>query len=356
MQNCSAVEAVRATSAAPLFFEPIEISRLHSGSTATFIDGGLRVNNPIWEMLSEAEHIWPSREIGCLLSIGTGVALAQGFELSKNSLHEVLERCTKIATDADEKARQFHESKEGRKLKAGGKYFRFSVPQGISKDDMEKFARMPYMEAIAESYIRDQALDIERCAKELANPTALHQYMQRGYLQDARAKGLSSKDVHQRLEDALAQFTQALKALRTQGNGNAEEFHHVYKKLMDTEEGLSYSHLIPLQSRLEHLDEAQQWGARAREMARQTGKQSMLAQTEHLLVCLKARGIELEARKSPPSGPLLSRRDMILQELLEKMQNIRSNPPKDGRRLQEFERQTDLWRGRIRNGLKFNCS
>ncbi|KAL9063656.1 MAG: hypothetical protein Q9157_008142, partial [Trypethelium eluteriae] len=191
---------------------------------------------------------------------------------------------------------------------------------------------------------------------ETATQSPFDQYMKRGYSQNPRAEALSSKDIHWRLEAALSDFTQALKALRAQGNGNTKEFHHVYKKLMDTEEGFSHSHLITPEARLEHLEEAQQWGARARDMARQTRKQSMLAQTELLLVCLEAREIELGARQGPPSGSLLSRRDMVLQKLLEKMQSIRSNPPGDAKRLQEFERQTNLWRGRIKNGLRFNCN
>ena len=164
---------MRATSAAPLFFEPIKIQLLKEGSSTTFIDGGLRANNPVLEVLNEVEHIWPGRSIGCLLSIGTGVALPQGFKPDKNSLHEVLERLAKVATDADDKARQFHESKQGRELKRTGNYFRFSVPHGISKDDMEKFERMPYMEAMTGSYVRDQAFEIERCAKQLANSDSM---------------------------------------------------------------------------------------------------------------------------------------------------------------------------------------
>ncbi|KAI9666029.1 MAG: hypothetical protein M1821_003964 [Bathelium mastoideum] len=405
--DCSVVEAVRATSAAPLFFEPIEIQHLNEGTHTVFLDGGLRANNPISEVLIEAQRIWPDRSIECLLSVGTGVALPQGFKPDKNRLHQVLEKLAKIATDADDKARQFHETQEGRSLKSTGKYFRFSVPQGISKDDMEKFERMPYMEAMTGSYIRDQAFEIEKCAKQLAKPDSLlnginksrssssipsidslqlgqqitsrdggerdsrganvsstasqlpfEQYMQRGnsHLQSAIAAGLPSIDVHQHFEKALAEFTQALEAFRTQSNGIAEERLQVYKKLMDTEERLSYSHLIPLQATLAHVAKAQNWGACAKEAAQQTGNQSMFAQTEFLAVCLKAREIELEAKKDTASKfLLLNHSDMVLQELLEKMQNIRSSPPSNHERLQEFERLARFWSDRIK-GLQSSVS
>ena len=125
---------------------------------------------------------------------------------------------------------------------------------------------------------------------------------------------------------------------------------------MDTEERFSYSHLIPLQARLTHLAEARQWGACAKEAARQTGNQSVLAQTEFLVVCLKAREIEVEAKQSFPSSSLLSNRDIVLQELLEKMQNIRDAPSRHHERLQDFERLTKFWSNRIGTGLQFNGS
>jgi patatin-like phospholipase/acyl hydrolase len=49
--NCFVWEAIRATSAAPLFFEPITLK----SSKATFVNGGIRANNPISQISSEAE-------------------------------------------------------------------------------------------------------------------------------------------------------------------------------------------------------------------------------------------------------------------------------------------------------------
>jgi patatin-like phospholipase/acyl hydrolase len=50
--DCYIWEAVRATSAAPLFFEPITL--FVDSKTPTFIDRGVRANNPIHLMASEA--------------------------------------------------------------------------------------------------------------------------------------------------------------------------------------------------------------------------------------------------------------------------------------------------------------
>lgn len=70
-------EAARATSAAPTFFQPITINGVKYG------DGGTGWNNPTAEALAEAYHIWPSRLIGCLLSLGTG--LEEAIQLSEGN-------------------------------------------------------------------------------------------------------------------------------------------------------------------------------------------------------------------------------------------------------------------------------
>lgn len=66
--QCTIWEAARATTAASTFFKPITINR------SSYIDGAMGLyNNPAELALNEAEKMWPGREIGLLLSIGTGV-------------------------------------------------------------------------------------------------------------------------------------------------------------------------------------------------------------------------------------------------------------------------------------------
>jgi predicted acylesterase/phospholipase RssA len=70
-------QAARATSAAPTFFKPEEIGSKH------FVDGGLGYNNPTILLINEAEEFFSASEIGCLVSIGTGVQ--RGKELAAKS-------------------------------------------------------------------------------------------------------------------------------------------------------------------------------------------------------------------------------------------------------------------------------
>jgi predicted acylesterase/phospholipase RssA len=164
--DCSIWEAVRATSAAPLFFEPLTLQR----SQATFVDGGVRANNPIDQITSEARHLWPGRSIGCLLSLGTGVKIPQGFDAKKSRLHEVLQALAGIATDANNKARDFRDTTEGRELIRGKRYFRYSIPQGVGDVDLADFEKIPYMESMTLPYVIDVDDNIEDCAKTLADP------------------------------------------------------------------------------------------------------------------------------------------------------------------------------------------
>jgi Patatin-like phospholipase len=64
-------EAVRATSAAPTFFDSITING------EEYVDGGFGCNNPCRVVYNEARKLWPDREIGCVISIGTGMPKVQ---------------------------------------------------------------------------------------------------------------------------------------------------------------------------------------------------------------------------------------------------------------------------------------
>ena len=59
----------------PPFFKRIEIGRKQP-----FIDGGLGRNNPSHVLLDEAKALFGARQIGCLVSIGTGQAEVIGIK------------------------------------------------------------------------------------------------------------------------------------------------------------------------------------------------------------------------------------------------------------------------------------
>ncbi|KAF3015299.1 hypothetical protein E8E14_008148 [Neopestalotiopsis sp. 37M] len=163
--ECSIWEAARATSAAPLFFEPITLRR----SGATFVDGAVRANNPVEEAVNEARSLWPDREVGCLLSLGTGISVRPGFDPKKNSLHAVLASLAKIATDANAKHIAFKNSHYGSQLTRSRRYFRFSVSQGVSDIAMSDFMKLPIMQSATIQYTAEVSKEIEECARQLAS-------------------------------------------------------------------------------------------------------------------------------------------------------------------------------------------
>jgi hypothetical protein len=77
MNDCPIWKACRATSAAPTYFDSIDVKGInHSNSLrekTIFIDGGLGFNNPARQVLHEAAILEPFQNRICsLVSIGTG--------------------------------------------------------------------------------------------------------------------------------------------------------------------------------------------------------------------------------------------------------------------------------------------
>jgi len=69
--ECTIWAAARCTSAAPSFFKPMFV-QMHPCPGQSFLDGGLRYNNPSQLAIAEAKHIWPTVKRASLVSIGTG--------------------------------------------------------------------------------------------------------------------------------------------------------------------------------------------------------------------------------------------------------------------------------------------
>jgi hypothetical protein len=111
--------------------------------TEPFVDAGLGCNNPIKQLLNEAEHIFPHQHIACIVSIGTGhvtTASLPAPSLFNNVIPlSVAEVLKKITTECEATA----EETERRFRSAPNIYFRFNVEQGMQSVTLAQWERLP---------------------------------------------------------------------------------------------------------------------------------------------------------------------------------------------------------------------
>ncbi|CZR68366.1 uncharacterized protein PAC_18265 [Phialocephala subalpina] len=161
----SICEAVRATSAATSFFDPVTIGP----RGRKFVDGALGANNPVEQLWNEAQTIWcRDKEVElaallkCFVSIGTGnpgrKAIADG------SLKFFSETLVGIATQTEDIAKIFVE--RHRRLYESRRYFRFNVQQGLQDVGLEEYKAAALIDAATAEYMDGQ--EIKSAAQECA--------------------------------------------------------------------------------------------------------------------------------------------------------------------------------------------
>ena len=147
--GCKIWEAARATSAAPTFFKFIEIGR-----GQPFIDGGLGRNNPSRVMLDEANMLFKTRPIGCLVSIGNGqaeiISIPKPGFLQQVLPTDVIEALRAISTDCE----AIHEDMQCLFANLSNTYFRLNVEQGMQGIGFSEWEKLANVEAHTTQYIK----------------------------------------------------------------------------------------------------------------------------------------------------------------------------------------------------------
>jgi predicted acylesterase/phospholipase RssA len=147
--GCKIWEAARATSAAPTFFKRIEIGRQQP-----FVDGGLGRNNPSHLLLEEANGLFPARQLGCLVSIGTGQA--EVISIKKPGIFQrivptnTIDVLKAIATDCE----FTHQSMLGLFANSPNTYFRLNVDQGMQGIELSRWDELSHVEAHTTQYMK----------------------------------------------------------------------------------------------------------------------------------------------------------------------------------------------------------
>jgi predicted acylesterase/phospholipase RssA len=147
-------EALRATSAAPTFFEEMQFGT----PKVTYLDGGVGFNNPCAEVDYAAKALWEGRSIGVIVSIGTGLQsipsvgktvswLPFGLGTDIALASALIGMATSTARVDNEMKRMYYSSSTC--------YYRFDVDRGLANVSLEQWMKEDEMAALTEQYMRD---------------------------------------------------------------------------------------------------------------------------------------------------------------------------------------------------------
>ncbi|KAI5851386.1 patatin-like phospholipase-domain-containing protein [Morchella snyderi] len=162
-------QALRATSAAPTFFEEMSFG----SPKITYIDGGLGYNSPCVEIDSQAKSIWEGRSVGCVVSIGTGLQTIPSVQNNIGwlpfGLHDDLSvagAILKMATSTTRVDNEVQRMYRGTETE----YYRWDVDTGMGDISLEQWMREDEMASASRRYMEDPDQRI-RCRK-LSNTLA----------------------------------------------------------------------------------------------------------------------------------------------------------------------------------------
>ncbi|GKZ59905.1 hypothetical protein AnigIFM59636_002148 [Aspergillus niger] len=143
--ECKIWEAARATSAAPTFFDPVEIGPFRQ----QFIDGGLLYNNPITLLYTEAADLWPDRISNAIfLSIGTGSAPGGAFQ---GNLKNIVEEMQEMVTQTEKSHEDF--CRNHKRIVQDRRIFRFQVCHGLADVGLAEYKDIPKIADSTETYL-----------------------------------------------------------------------------------------------------------------------------------------------------------------------------------------------------------
>jgi hypothetical protein len=174
--NCTIWEAGRATSAAPKLFKRIFIEDI--GLQEEFIDAALGCNNPVQYLVKEAQRefgaMTPTREVGCIVSIGTGMRKVAGFDkpgfLQRALPSDLIKVLASMATDTETEEKIAND----RYKNYPGLYHRLNVEKGLEEVSLEEWKKLRDVKTHTKAYLRGDEVsnDIDVIVKALAGKSS----------------------------------------------------------------------------------------------------------------------------------------------------------------------------------------
>lgn len=166
-------QALRATSAAPTFFDEITFGT----PKITYIDGGLGYNSPCAEVDFEAKTRWPGREIGIIVSIGTGLqtipAIRRGARWLPFGLQRELSLAGALVAMATSTERVDNEVQRMYR-DARTEYYRWDVDSGLGEISLEQWMKEDEMGSVTRRYLDDpdQVIRKQKLARTMVGISA----------------------------------------------------------------------------------------------------------------------------------------------------------------------------------------
>jgi predicted acylesterase/phospholipase RssA len=171
--DCAIWEAARATSAAPRIFKSIKIGR--EGMKEEFVDAGLGCNNPVKQLIEEAEMLFDKpHKVSCIVSLGTGELDLIGFKTSKTLIpHRLLpltlmKAVRNMATDSKTTAKEMEKRFSG----SSGLYYRLNVQRGLEDISLKEWESLSDVKTYTERYLREISGSIDEIVAALVGDSA----------------------------------------------------------------------------------------------------------------------------------------------------------------------------------------
>ncbi|CAM1511722.1 Fc.00g092350.m01.CDS01 [Cosmosporella sp. VM-42] len=146
-------EALRATSAANTYFKH------HQKGNFEYLDGAIKGNNPIYQVMMEAEELWDEPE-AIMVSIGTGEKTLAPIQGNIIKLAQTLTKTLINPGDTDRKFRRDYRVMDDRDL-----VYRFSVPK-LGHVKLEDYKSMRTVIEDTELFVREASMMdyLQRCS------------------------------------------------------------------------------------------------------------------------------------------------------------------------------------------------
>jgi hypothetical protein len=145
-------EAGRATSAAPTFFKSIDIGP--DGRKQTYLDAGLGYNNPVKEVVKEAEKAFgEAQKMSCIVSISTGQPKAIVYQNPKGAQKAVPTQLATALADLATDTQKVAEEMSAEHARAEPVYWRLNVDRGLEDIGLEEWDHLGAVDGYTQDYL-----------------------------------------------------------------------------------------------------------------------------------------------------------------------------------------------------------